>query len=84
MANISSTLTPYCKTGITNFSCSLKPSIASSQIYNLTFTPSCLPNCNSFSFSINNLKNPSYLNPNASPISVQSVNSDFTGVIDSN
>jgi hypothetical protein len=30
MANITNTLTPYCKTGITNFSCSLKPSIVSS------------------------------------------------------
>ena len=82
MVNVSGSL--VCKSGLATFTCYSGVAQNNPKVLNVTFTPSCSPNCVTMSFSLSSLKNPSYLNPDSDPIIVQSLNADFTGMIDSN
>ena len=81
MANITADTTPVCRSGITEFACTL--GVVDASTLSIYFTPPCLSSsCTSFNFSITNMKNPSYVSPEALPITIQTVNNDFSGIID--
>jgi hypothetical protein len=86
MANV--TGTPVClTTGGISLNSTGNWSTISPTIYNLSFIPVCNQGCttnNSMVFSVTGLRNPSYINPTATDITVQSVSQNFKGIIDTN
>jgi hypothetical protein len=86
MANLTST-SPLCQSGTINLNCITSVSTLDNTQFNLTFIPVCPKGCianQTMNFTITNIKNPSYINTQANPITIQTTNQYFTGIIDVN
>lgn len=90
MANITGPASVTCiTTGLVSLNCTNMPFTGADNttFFNISFTPVCSQGCsagNFIAFSITGLRNPSYINPGAWPININSVSQFFNGVIDNN